>query len=616
RTFVLILKPRTEIFAPQFKLVVVHADGSENIVSFKEGDFYSGTVEGEENSEVHGYFDDDNFVGTIDVDGQLYVIEAAWRHLHGNTQSEGSDQMLMYRGQDIKWPGGQKNGLYFIFRNKYCKSAHVEDDTEIQKDKRQPTERILSRKKRATPSKNTCDVYAVADYKFFKTIGRSDIYKTAKYIVDVIKNTDTLYRKINWEGSNDFTGLGVEIGLIKIHDSYTDTVSLHYNKDKSDWETTNLLKVFGRDLTMTSYCLGHLFTHESFTDNVLGLAYIASSRIGSAGGICSPTRVSAGFETAFNTAFTSTSNANGDTVLKEQSDLVTAHEIGHNWGSEHDPDTSECAPSSFSGDGKYLMYPFSVAGYDSNNDKFSPCSKRWVSEVLAAKADFCFKEPTPVTDCGNGKLDAGEECDAGFLGKYGQDECCNTRCQLKQGAICSPYNHECCASTCDMAQVGTICRNDTYTSCKKIGYCTGNSLECPTEEDADDDTDCRDDGICRGGRCLGLCERNRLTPCLCEEVDTSCNRCCRGNATGNVCVRADPLTALPDGRPCVQGYCASGSCKKAAQSLVERLFDFIESITFDKILIFFKDNIVGVILVFSLIIWIPVSCFVSYYVSV
>jgi len=40
--------------------------------------------------------------------------------------------------------------------------------------------------------------------------------------------------------------------------------------------------------------------------------------------------------------------------------------IGHNWGSEHDPDTRECSPSSASG-GKYIMYTYSVSGIDSNN---------------------------------------------------------------------------------------------------------------------------------------------------------------------------------------------------------------------------------------------------------
>ena len=41
-------------------------------------------------------------------------------------------------------------------------------------------------------------------------------------------------------------------------------------------------------------------------------------------------------------------------------------ELGHNWGSEHDPDTDECSPSSFDG-GKYIMYTYSVSGYDPNN---------------------------------------------------------------------------------------------------------------------------------------------------------------------------------------------------------------------------------------------------------
>lgn len=40
--------------------------------------------------------------------------------------------------------------------------------------------------------------------------------------------------------------------------------------------------------------------------------------------------------------------------------------VGHNWGSEHDPDTADCAPTSEYG-GHYLMYPYAVTGYDINN---------------------------------------------------------------------------------------------------------------------------------------------------------------------------------------------------------------------------------------------------------
>ena len=36
---------------------------------------------------------------------------------------------------------------------------------------------------------------------------------------------------------------------------------------------------------------------------------------------------------------------------------------GHNFGSEHDPDTPECAPADNQKDGgKYIMYPASVSG--------------------------------------------------------------------------------------------------------------------------------------------------------------------------------------------------------------------------------------------------------------
>ena len=40
--------------------------------------------------------------------------------------------------------------------------------------------------------------------------------------------------------------------------------------------------------------------------------------------------------------------------------------VGHNWGSEHDPDTTDCAPPSIKG-GHFLMYPYAVMGYETNN---------------------------------------------------------------------------------------------------------------------------------------------------------------------------------------------------------------------------------------------------------
>ena len=46
--------------------------------------------------------------------------------------------------------------------------------------------------------------------------------------------------------------------------------------------------------------------------------------------------------------------------------MVSCRVKGHNWGSEHDPDTTECSPSAMN-KGKYIMYTYSVSGYDPNN---------------------------------------------------------------------------------------------------------------------------------------------------------------------------------------------------------------------------------------------------------
>lgn len=67
-----------------------------------------------------------------------------------------------------------------------------------------------------------------------------------------------------------------------------------------------------------------------------------------------------------NSGLSSSRNHYGQRVITREADLVTAHEFGHNWGSEHDPDMPECSPSASQG-GSYLMYTYSVSGYDVNN---------------------------------------------------------------------------------------------------------------------------------------------------------------------------------------------------------------------------------------------------------
>lgn len=54
-------------------------------------------------------------------------------------------------------------------------------------------------------------------------------------------------------------------------------------------------------------------------------------------------------------------------MLFKEADLVTTHELGHNFGAEHDPDgLVECAPNEDQG-GKFVMYPIAVSGDHENN---------------------------------------------------------------------------------------------------------------------------------------------------------------------------------------------------------------------------------------------------------
>lgn len=68
---------------------------------------------------------------------------------------------------------------------------------------------------------------------------------------------------------------------------------------------------------------------------------------------------------------------------------------GHNWGAEHDAETSECAPSAFD-NGKYLMYPYAVSGFDENNN-VSKILTHLKTAVATHRALNCFhNESSPV----------------------------------------------------------------------------------------------------------------------------------------------------------------------------------------------------------------------------
>lgn len=205
-----------------------------------------------------------------------------------------------------------------------------------------------------------------------------------------------------------------------------------------------VLKQFSQ-FDFSGYCLAHLLTYRDF-GCIVGLATV--------GGLCKP---------AGNTGFTKTR-----LNLREKNSTVNtmAHEIAHNFGSEHDggkdPAYAACDPKK----GDYIM--------GGGSEKFSSCSLQAMQarlhqiikdpkvfsecfkpmqkglkqkievdvKVLPNKEIACPLNPRPDDDdcknpdpddppppppdpvCGNGVLEHPEECDCGPNHEVCRDPCC------------------------------------------------------------------------------------------------------------------------------------------------------------------------------------------------
>uniref|UniRef100_A0A8C8LPI3 ADAM metallopeptidase domain 17b n=1 Tax=Oncorhynchus tshawytscha TaxID=74940 RepID=A0A8C8LPI3_ONCTS len=297
--------------------------------------------------------------------------------------------------------------------------------------------------------------------------------------------------------------------------------------------------------------------------------------------------------------------------LLEEADLVTTHELGHNFGAEHDPDNIPyCAPREDEG-GKYVMYPIAVSGDHVNNKLFSNCSKISIVKRLRNKAPVCFRERNSNV-CGNSRVEQGEECDPGLL-HINDDRCCTSDCKLRPTAKCSDRNSACCKQ-CQYEREGKVCQEPISATCKGKSYCTGNSSECPSPENAPDKTVCLDNGECLDGVCIPFCEAvKNLQSCACNETNSSCKVCCR--STSGVCAPfqddGGEFIYLRKGKPCTVGFCdGAGKCMKQVQDVIERLWDFIDKLDINTFRKFLADNIVGSVVVFSLVFWVPLSILV------
>ncbi|XP_057715835.1 disintegrin and metalloproteinase domain-containing protein 17a isoform X1 [Corythoichthys intestinalis] len=624
RPFNLYLTTKTDLFTDNFRAVFVDRLGKEVKYDVQRQNYFTGHVVGEENSRVQAHIDGDEFSAHILTDEAEYNVEPLWRF----TDSVSDGRLLVYRSEDIR-------NLSRIASPKVCGDMHAKDllpeSIETVWEEPNVTDKMndsLHREKRQVHdhNKNTCPLLLVADYRFFTHMGRGQESITLNYLIELIDRVDDIYRNTTW--NDEFKGYGVQIQQMIIHKEPTQpptgragTGWVHYNmqnspvKGKEVWNVKKLLEQFSSDIAdnASRVCLAHLFTYQDFDEGTLGLAYVAPSKAQALGGLCPKPYYPSQYAkkpSYLNTGLTSTKNY-GKTILTKEADLVTTHELGHNFGAEHDPDDIPfCAPPDELG-GKYVMYPIAVSGDHVNNKRFSICSKNSIAMTLRHKAHMCFKEKNSKV-CGNSRVEKGEDCDPGML-HLSNDLCCTSDCKFKPGSQCSDRNSPCCRN-CKFERAGKTCQEPITATCKGIASCTGNSSECPPPANAADNTVCVDNGRCHNGECNPFCEAvQNLQSCACNSIEDSCKVCCRGpnGSCSPFKLSNGNFLFLRKGKPCTVGFCdGNGKCMKQVQDVIERLWDFIDKLDINTFGKFLADNIVGSVVVFSLLFWIPLSILV------
>ncbi|XP_026992905.1 disintegrin and metalloproteinase domain-containing protein 10 [Tachysurus fulvidraco] len=577
RHFNLRMRRDTSLFAPDLK---VEISGQETLVDTSH--IYSGELFGEKGTLTHGSIVDGKFEGFIQSHAGMYYVEPAERYLKERKVPYHS---VIYHEDDIDYPhkygreGGCADHSVFEKMKKFQASAMETPDEEKNRqhatDEEEKTDGpvILRKRRAAQAEKNTCQLFIQTDHLFFQ------FYRTREAVIAQIsshvKAIDSIYQSTDFQGIRNISFM---VKRIRINTTSDET------EKSNPFRFANIgvekFLELNSEQNHDEFCLAYVFTDRDFDDGVLGLAWVGAPS-GSSGGICEKNKLySDGKKKSLNTGIITVQNY-GSHVPPKVSHITFAHEVGHNFGSPHDSG-SECTPgeskvSDMKERGNYIMYARATSGDKLNNNKFSICSIRNISQVLDKKRQQCFVESgQPI--CGNGMVEAGEQCDCGYSDQC-KDTCCYSanepdgkKCTLKPGAKCSPSQGPCCTAQCDFKGRDEKCR--TESDCSYQGMCSGTTAQCPISTPKENLTACNGDTqVCINGACTGsICERFKLEVCTCASEDGKdetelCHVCCMQKNQPNTCKSTasdvwdeffkKKVRTLQPGSPCndFKGYC-------------------------------------------------------------
>ncbi|XP_017338798.1 disintegrin and metalloproteinase domain-containing protein 9 [Ictalurus punctatus] len=212
----------------------------------------------------------------------------------------------------------------------------------------------------------------------------------------------------------------------------------------------------------------------AYSGGILGMAYVGTVCSASSGGGIS---------------------VYGDNGFQYYS-TVLAHEMGHNLGMTHDDTRCKCDGSSC------IMYSTATG-----STLFSTCSGTDFENLVLRGGGACLLNQPPqdsvisAAQCGNGILEAGEDCDCGPPQSC-NSKCCNAAtCTFTKGSACAAGL---CCKDCQIVVSGTPCRQ-SVNQCDLPEYCNGTSAFCPSDFYLMDGLTCEGGtAYCFEGRCQTL----------------------------------------------------------------------------------------------------------------
>ncbi|XP_068576844.1 disintegrin and metalloproteinase domain-containing protein 12 isoform X1 [Cebidichthys violaceus] len=445
---ILLLEKNEGLFASHYTETHYREDGSAvtGAHNFTNNCYYHGEVQAHPDSDVT-LSTCTGLRGFIALENKTFIIEPVSGHDTG--------AHFIYRVEELTMtPGACGHGFNM---------SSVAPENHIKR----PFQSFHTRHKRdAQKTTKYVELIIVADNREFQKQGR-DVEKVKQRLAEIANYVDKFYRALNIRVA--LVGLEVWSDSDKCPITQDPFSTLH---EFLDWRKVKLLPQKPHDNAQ-------LISGVYFQGTTIGMAPIMS--------MC-------------------TAEQSGGIVMDHSENplgaaVTLAHELGHNFGMNHDTPERGCGCRMTVDRGGCIMtpstgYPFPTV--------FSTCSKKDLAASLEKGVGMCLDNMPEVKvlyggqKCGNGYVEEGEECDCGEPEEC-MNPCCNaTTCTLKGDAVCA---HGQCCEDCRLKPAGTQCR-ETSNSCDLPEFCTGANPYCPANVYLHDGHACHSvEGYCYNGIC-------------------------------------------------------------------------------------------------------------------